>query len=222
MVSRPSGSNRNFPLLTLALVLATTLSSCARGAATPVANKGEAAGTAAPASAPPPPPLPPPRELTWSGKVDMKLWSPARVKAYKAALKRDAPPTLAILRIPRLNLEVPVYDSTTDAVLDLAAGRIEDTALPGTPGNVGIAAHRDGFFRVLKDIKQGDALVLDTPASTEQYRVEWIRITTPDDVSVIDPTPGRAVTLVGCYPFYYVGPAPQRFIVRAVPAAGSD
>ena len=115
---------------------------------------------------------------------------------------------------------MPVYDGTTDAVLDLAAGRIEDTALPGTAGNVGIAAHRDGFFRVLKDIKEGDALVLDTPVATEHYRVEWIRITTPDDVSVIDPTPGPAVTLVGCYPFYYQGSAPKRFIVRAVPAAG--
>jgi sortase A len=152
----------------------------------------------------------------------MKLWSAARVKAYKIALQRETPPTLAVLRIPRLRLEVPVYDGTTDAVLDLAAGRIEDTALPGTPGNVGIAAHRDGFFRVLKDIKEGDELVLDTPASTEQYRVEWIRITTPDDVSVIDPTPGPAVTLVGCYPFYYTGPAPKRFIVRAVPTARTD
>ena len=66
----------------------------------------------------------------------------------------ETPPSLAILRIPRLELEVPVYDGTTDAVLDLAAGRIEDTALPGTPGNVGIAAHRDGFFRVLKDVKE--------------------------------------------------------------------
>ena len=63
---------------------------------------------------------------------------------------------------------------TADAVLDLAAGRIEEEALPGTPGHVGTAAHRDGFFRVLKDIKEGDALVLDTPSSTEQYRVEWI------------------------------------------------
>ena len=78
---------------------------------------------------------------------------------------------------------------------------------------------RDGFFRVLKDIKEGDALVLDTPFATEKYRVEWIKITTPDDVSVIDPTPERAVTLVGCYPFYYKGSAPQRFIVRAVPVA---
>ena len=119
----------------------------------------------------------------------MKLWSAVRVKAYKVALQVETPPTLAILRIPRLDLEVPVYDGTGDAVLDLAAGRIEETALPGTTGNVGIAAHRDGFFRVLKDIKEGDALVLDTPVATEQYRVEWIKITTPDDVSVIDPTP---------------------------------
>jgi len=150
----------------------------------------------------------------------MSLWSPIRVKTYKAALLRETPPTLAILRIPRLNLEVPVHYGTTDAVLDLAAGLIEETARPGTPGNVGIAAHRDGFFRVLKDIKEGDALVLDTPVAAEQYRVEWIRITTPDDVSVIDPTPGPAVTLVGCYPFYHVGSAPKRFIVRAVPAIG--
>jgi sortase A len=114
-----------------------------------------------------------------------------------------------------------VYDGTSDAILDLAAGRIEDTALPGTPGNVGIAAHRDGFFRVLKDIKQGDTLDLDTPVALEHYRVEWIKITTPEDISVIDPTPGRAVTLVGCYPFYHQGAAPQRFIVRAVPVAGS-
>jgi len=222
MVSYRSGANRTFLVPTLALVLAAALLSCGRGAPAPAASNSATGGTAAPAPAPPTPPPPPPRDLTWSGKVDMKLWSAARVKAYKVALQRETPPTLAILRIPRLKLEVPVYDGTADSVLDLAAGRIEDTALPGTPGNVGIAAHRDGFFRVLKDIKEGDALVLDTPMSTEQYRVTWIRITTPDDVSVIDPTPGRAVTLVGCYPFYHVGAAPQRFIVRAEPAAGSD
>ena len=217
MVPHRSRSN-TLPVLGLALVFAATLTSCGRADA-PASNP-PAADKAAPAPAPPPPP-PPARELTWSRQVDMKLWSPGRVKAYKVALTRDTPPTLAILRIPRLKLEVPVYDGTSDLVLDLAAGRIEDTALPGTVGNVGIAAHRDGFFRVLKDIKEGDALVLDTPVALEQYRVEWIRITTPDDVSVIDPTPGRTVTLVGCYPFYHNGPAPQRFIVRAVPAAAS-
>jgi len=209
-------SGRALPVMTLTLVLAAALASCGRGTNAPPDNNHPAA--VAPAPAPPPPP---PRELTWSGKVDMNLWSAVRVKAYKVAMKQETPRTLAILRIPRLKLEVPVYDGTTDAVLDLAAGRIEDTALPGTPGNVGIAAHRDGYFRVLKDIKEGDALVLDTPAATEQFRVQWIKITTPDDVSVIDPTPTPAVTLVGCYPFYHVGPAPKRFIVRAVPAPGS-
>jgi sortase A len=205
MVLHRSRPNRTLPGLGLALVIVAALA-CSP-ADTPVA------GSAAQAILPPPP-----RELTWSGKVDMTLWSAVRVKAYKAALQRETPRTLAILRIPRLLLEVPVHDGTTDAVLDIAAGRIEETALPGTTGNVGIAAHRDGFFRVLKDIKEGDALVLDTPVSTEQYRVEWIKITTPEDVSVIDPTPSPAVTLVGCYPFYHPGPAPQRFIVRAVPA----
>jgi sortase A len=217
MVPHRSRSNRIVPVVALTLGLA-TLPSCGRGADTPPA--GNRAAADAPPATPAPPP-PPPRELTWSKKVDMSLWSAVRVKAYKAAVQRETPRTLAILRIPRLKLEVPVHDGTTDAVLDLAAGRIEETALPGTVGNVGIAAHRDGFFRVLKDIKEGDALVLDTPVATEQYRVEWIRITTPEDVSVIDPTLGPAVTLVGCYPFYHVGPAPQRFIVRAVPAAGS-
>lgn len=217
MLPHRSCSNRTLPVLGLA-ILAATLSSCGRGADAPAAR---GADTAAPAPAAPAPTRPPPRELTWSKEVDMKLWSSARVKAYKAALQSPTPPTLAILRIPRLKLEVPVYDGTADAVLDLAAGRIEGTALPGTAGNVGIAAHRDGFFRILKDVKEGDALVLDTPIATEHYTVEWIRITTPDDVSVIDPTSGSAVTLVGCYPFYHVGPAPQRFIVRAVPGKAS-
>ena len=217
MAAHPSG--RALPVVALTLVLAAMLASCDRGTGAPPDNNRPAA--VAPAPAPPPSPSPPPRELTWSGRVDMNLWSAVRVKAYKVALKQDTPRTLAILRIPRLNLEVPVYDGTADAVLDLVAGLIEDTALPGTPGNVGSAAHRDGYFRVLKDIKEGDVLVLDTPVATEQFRVEWIKITTPDDVSVIDPTPTPAVTLVGCYPFYHVGAAPKRFIVRAVPAEGS-
>jgi sortase A len=212
------GSDRRFlgAILVLLLPLAATLTACGRDPQPPPANTAGTSGTAAPASAPAPAP-PAPRTLTWSGKVDMSLWSQIRVRTYKSALQKETPPTLAILRIPRIELEVPVHDGTTDAVLDLAAGRIEGTALPGTPGNVGIAAHRDGFFRVLKDLKEGDELVLDTPVAEEHYRVEWIRITTPDDVSVIQPTPGAAVTLVGCYPFYHVGSAPKRFIVRAVP-----
>jgi len=203
----------------LTLALAATLAACG-SENTPAASSTPAATTApAPAPTPATPPPPPPRQLAWSDSVDMTLWSPKRVQLYKVALKQAPPSALAVLRIPRLKLEVPVYDGTTDAILDLAAGRIEDTALPGTPGNVGIAAHRDGFFRVLKDIKQGDTLELDTPVALQHYRVEWIKITVPEDVSVIDPTPSNAVTLVGCYPFYFQGSAPQRFIVRAVPAA---
>ncbi len=143
MVPHRSRSNRSLTVLGLPFVLAATLLSCGRGADTPPASNPAAAAVAAPAPAPPPPP---PRELTWSKKVDMKLWSTVRVKAYKAALQQETPPTLAILRIPRLELEVPVYDGTTDAVLDLAAGRIEDTALPGTRGQ---RRHRGPSGRLL-------------------------------------------------------------------------
>ena len=219
MVPHRYRSNRTLPGVGVTLLLAVTLASCRRGTDTSRASAEPNPTAPAPAPAPPPPPS---REVTWSGKVDMKLWSEIRVRTYKAALTRPTPPMLAILKIPSIHLEVPVYDGTSDAVLDLAAGRIEHTALPGTPGNVGIAAHRDGYFRALKDIKEGDELVLETHVAAEQYRVEWIKITVPTDVSVIAATPGPAVTLVGCYPFYHVGPAPQRFIVRAVPAAGSD
>ena len=94
--------------------------------------------------------------------------------------------------------------------------RPPDSAAPGTDGNSGIAGHRDGFFRRLKDIEAGDTLVLETLQRKERYRVVGIWIVNPDDVSVLDPTPHRALTLVTCYPFYFVGPAPKRYIVRAV------
>ena len=98
-------------------------------------------------------------------------------------------------------------------------GHVENTALPGTDGNSGIAGHRDGFFRGLKDIGPGDAIELETlRGKKEVYRVERIWVVDPEDVSVLDPTPTRSLTLVTCYPFYHVGPAPQRYIVRAVRA----
>ena len=109
---------------------------------------------------------------------------------------------------------------TDDFVLNRAVGYIEGTALPGKDGNSGIAGHRDGFFRGLKDIAAGDAIELETLDSRQQYRVERTWVVDPEDVSVLDPTPIRSLTLVTCYPFYFIGPAPQRFIVRAVPAAG--
>jgi sortase A len=127
-----------------------------------------------------------------------------------------------VLRIPRLRLEAPLLGSTDEATLDRGLGHIEDTAPPGTDGNTGIAGHRDGFFRVLKDITEGDTIELQTLAGRETYRVERTWIVEPEDVSVLDPTPSRSLTLVTCYPFYFVGSAPQRFIVRAVSVGNTD
>ncbi len=147
---------------------------------------------------------------------DQSLWSPARVKAWQSAVNDPAPAPLGVLRIPRLKIEAPVLAGTDDATLNRGVGLIEETAQPGTDGNAGIAGHRDGFFRGLKDIKEGDAIELQTLGGREAYRVERVWIVEPDDVSVLDPTPSRSLTLVTCYPFYFVGSAPQRFIVRAV------
>ena len=105
---------------------------------------------------------------------------------------------------------------TDDFTLNRAVGHIDDTAVPGTNGNSGIAGHRDGFFRGLKDIGPDDVIELETLQGKEVYRVERTWVVSPEDVSVLDTTPARSLTLVTCYPFYYVGPAPQRYIVRAV------
>lgn len=143
------------------------------------------------------------------------LWSPQRIAAWKSAMQEPAPAPLAMLRIPKIALEVAVLPGTDEITLNRALGHIEDTALPGADGNSGIAGHRDGYFRGLKDIATGDLIELETVQSKATYRVERTWIVDPEDVSVLDPTPGRSITLVTCYPFYFVGSAPQRFIVRA-------
>ena len=153
---------------------------------------------------------------TLTPEPDLSLWSPERIDAWRRAVNEPAPPPLAVLRIPKIRLEVPVLQSTDDFTLNRAVGHIEDTSLPGTDGNSGIAGHRDGFFRGLKDIGRGDVIELETLRGKETYRVERIWVVDPDDVSVLDPTPARSITLVTCFPFYHVGPAPQRYIVRAV------
>ena len=147
--------------------------------------------------------------------VDTSLWSVQRIREYMESLTTKTDPPLAILRIPKLRLEVPVYDGTDDWTLNRGAGRIIGTARLGDLGNTGIAGHRDGFFRGLKDIGTGDTLELTTPDGTERYVVTQIQITTPDDVSVLRPTATSSLTLVTCYPFYFVGSAPQRYIVHA-------
>jgi LPXTG-site transpeptidase (sortase) family protein len=150
------------------------------------------------------------------GSVDVTLWSEARIKAWQSTRDLSSPTPLAILRIPRIRLEVPVLKGTDELTLNRAVGHIEDTAMPGVDGNAGIAGHRDGFFRGLMNLVAGDAIELESLHGTESYRIERTWIVNPDDVSVLDPTPGRSLTLVTCYPFYFVGSAPQRYIVRAV------
>jgi sortase A len=146
---------------------------------------------------------------------DQSLWSPQRIQAWRDALPGESPAPLAVLRLARLGIEVAVLDGTDEWTLNRAVGLIEDTARPGSDGNVAIAGHRDGFFRGLKDIRAGDTLELESFGRVDSYRVEQTWIVEPEDVSVLDPTPTPSVTLVTCYPFYFVGSAPQRFIVRA-------
>jgi sortase A len=147
--------------------------------------------------------------------VDFSLWSEKRIREYRESLisKRDRP--VGVLRVPSLQIEVPVFDGTDDLTLNRGVGRIIGTAKVGTPGNTALAGHRDGFFRSLKDISVGAHLELVTPDSTIHYVVEKTEIVAPDDVSVVANQGAPALTLVTCFPFYFVGDAPQRFIVQA-------
>lgn len=153
--------------------------------------------------------------------VNYSLWSPTRVKAYKASLIHRPDPPLAVLRIPKLRIVAPVLNGTDDVTLNGGVGRIPGTALPGEPGNIGIAGHRDSFFRALKDIAKGDTIELVTKHKTDFYVVDKVYVTNPDDINILRPGRVSALTLVTCYPFYYVGSAPQRYIVQAVKQPGT-
>ncbi len=118
--------------------------------------------------------------------------------------------------IPRLGVRGIVKEGVDDGTLRRAVGHVPGTALPGESGNIGLAAHRDTFFRGLKDIRKADRIRIETPDGDYEYQVDSIRIVKPNDVEVLASTKDhRALTLVTCYPFYYVGNAPKRFIVRA-------
>lgn len=146
--------------------------------------------------------------------ADQSLWSQQRVVAYAEAQRAgDAPE--AVLRIPSLPLEVPVYSDTSDVNLDRGAGRIPGTAGLDQSGNLGLAAHRDGFFRKLKDADLGMEILLEHGGRTLRYHIVEISIVTPEDGSVLASTSRPSITLVTCYPFYFVGSAPKRYIVRA-------
>ncbi len=119
------------------------------------------------------------------------------------------------IEVARLGLSVVVMEGTSAHTLRRAAGHIEGTALPGEPGNTGISGHRDTLFRPLKDIHQDDTIVVTTPTGEFRYRVVSTKVVSPENTSVLDSDGTDILTLVTCYPFYFVGPAPDRFVVRA-------
>jgi sortase A len=126
------------------------------------------------------------------------------------------PSLIGRIEIPRLEISAIVKEGVDERTLGLAVGHIPNTALPGQAGNVGVAAHRDTLFRNLKDVRRDDRITLTTLQGEYVYRVISFQIVKPADVSVLDPSPGEnTLTLVTCYPFYFVGPAPKRFIVHA-------
>ena len=150
----------------------------------------------------------------YSPEPDYSLWSKKRIADYHDgnAARDEAP--LAIMSIAKLDLKVPVYNGTDEINLNRGAGRIKGTGWIDSPGNLGIAGHRDGFFRVLKDIELGDSIQMLTFQGKTEFVVSSITIVDPTDVSVLAPTDDSTITLVTCYPFYFVGHAPKRYIVK--------
>ncbi len=136
------------------------------------------------------------------------------------ALTKHSPPSvtgglIGRIEIPRLGLSLIIIEGISATTLRRAVGHIPGTALPGQPGNIGISGHRDTFFRPLKDIQQNDIITLTTLLGEYRYRVVSTKVVAPSEIAVLDPSENEVLTLVTCYPFYFVGPAPDRFIVRA-------
>jgi sortase A len=123
------------------------------------------------------------------------------------------------LEIPRLQMNLMVREGVSEQTLREAVGHVPSTALPGRKGNVALAAHRDTFFRPLRNIRKGDVITLQTLAGTYQYAVRSVEIVRPSDTQVLNAANHPELTLVTCYPFYYVGSAPKRFIVHATQLA---
>jgi sortase A len=145
---------------------------------------------------------------------------PAAAASAPAVARR----VLGRLEIPSLGVSTIVREGEDARTLQLAVGHIAGTALPGAAGNMGLAGHRDTFFRRLREINPGDVIRLVAVEGIYTYVVENTQIVDPDDVWVLDPTPEPSLTLVTCYPFTYIGSAPERFIVRArmVPPVASE
>ena len=161
--------------------------------------------------------------------ADAKAYQTSELRRFEEARQARALPRASValddgsigeLEIARLGLAAMVVQGDSPAVLRRAVGHLADTALPGEAGNVVLAGHRDTFFRPLKGIRAGDLITLKTRDGDFEYLVESTSVVAPTDVQVLQPTSGRTLTLVTCYPFFYLGSAPDRFIVRARQTGG--
>jgi sortase A len=146
--------------------------------------------------------------------IEQQRFEQARYDAAAAPALIDGS-SIGEIQIPRIGLTAIVVQGDSAATLRRAVGHLADTALPGESGNVVLAGHRDTFFRPLKGVQAGDVISLRTRAGDFEYRVESTAVVPPTDVRVLQPTAGRTLTLITCFPFSYLGSAPDRFIVRA-------
>jgi sortase A len=168
--------------------------------------------------------------LAWCGVIIAKAtWFQAEQRAVLSRMpppvshfddrltsrSSQAPSLIGELKIPRVKLSAIVVEGDDDDTLNVAVGHLPDTPLPWQDGNSALAGHRDTFFRPLKGVRTGDEIRLTTPHGHLRYRVERTRIVDPDDLSVLDRLPKPSLTLITCFPFSYIGNAPQRFIVQA-------
>jgi LPXTG-site transpeptidase (sortase) family protein len=185
------------------------------------------------------------RALTVVGVLCLGLWTAVKVYAYastahnKSLLERlvrerrgdlaipaigaksfaergpSAGSLLGWIDIPRLGTSAAILEGTDERWLEQGAGHLPDTALPAADGNAAIAGHRDSVFRGLRRVVIGDRIEVTTPTSTHVYAVDSLKVVPPTDTSVIAPSPTEQLTLITCYPFTYIGPAPERFVVQA-------
>jgi len=156
-----------------------------------------------------------PAPFAYDEDPDQSLWGTTRIAAYRDSLTADVTP-LGVLKIPDVDLTVPIFEGTSDLMLNRGVGWIEGTAAVDERGNLGLAGHRDGFFRVLKDVEIGDTIEVQSLDGVTRYRITEFLIVAPEDVYVLAPTDTATLTLVTCYPFYFIGEAPQRYIVKGV------
>lgn len=154
--------------------------------------------------------------------VEARRFQSAQAAVFEQAAKNQVAPItvrtgglVGMLDVPRLQLTTPVIEGDDDKTLKRAVGHLPDTPMPWEHGNSALAGHRDGLFRPLKDVKVGDEIRFRTTRDEYRYRVTKTSIVMPDDVSVLESKSQPGLTLITCYPFYYVGAAPKRFIVHA-------